>query len=214
MYPRESASIRVRIRDLTVLFDSATLYCYITGPVAEFDLKTLCERADVTPRTVHFYVQQGLLPPAGAPGPGAHYGEGHVSRLRLIRLLQKQHLPLAEIAKRMKGLTDAQVDELVAEAKGRRQADRGSALDYIRDVLAESSAPASTLASWDSRHSVVMPRLAASAPHPQPGRSQWERFTLTDGIELHVRRPLTRMQQRRLDRLITAASDIFEEESS
>jgi DNA-binding transcriptional MerR regulator len=183
--------------------------------VAEFDLKTLCERVDVTPRTVHFYVQQGLLPPAGAPGPGARYTEGHVSRLRLIRLLQKQHLPLAEIAKRLKGLSDTQVDGLLAETASRRESGRGSALDYVRSVLAEAPLPAPD----GSRH--LLGRVpSARTPVPEasaivaPGRSQWERFTLDDGIELHVRRPLTRIQQRQLDRLIAAASEIFEEERS
>lgn len=183
--------------------------------VAEFDLKTLCERADVTPRTVHFYVQQGLLPPAGAPGPGARYTERHVSRLRLIRLLQKQHLPLAEIAKRLKGLTGAQVDELLVEAKG-RQAERGTALDYVRSVLAEAPPPAARQASQRLLGSRWLPRTPAAetSSSTAPGRSQWERFTLDEGIELHVRRPLTRLQQRRLDRLIGAASEIFEEERS
>ena len=105
--------------------------------LADLDINELCERADVTPRTVHFYVQQGLLPPAGSPGPGARYTEGHVSRIKLIRLLQKQHLPLSEIAKRTRGLSDEQVTGLIAETKQRRAESKGSALDYIRGVLAE-----------------------------------------------------------------------------
>lgn len=193
--------------------------------MADLDLKMLCEKADVTPRTVHFYVQQGLLPPAGAPGPGARYHDGHVSRLRLIRLLQKQHLPLAEIAKRLKGLTDAQVNALVAEAKAQRSAPRGSALDYIRDVLSASGSSRIMTASPSAASAVrlqastaatsgepaVTPSLG-SALTPLPSRSQWERFELADGIELHVQRPLARLQQRKLDRLISAARGIFEEE--
>jgi DNA-binding transcriptional MerR regulator len=105
----------------------------------EFDIKELSERSGATPRTVHFYVQQGLLPPAGSPGPGARYGEGHVSRLKLIRLLQKQHLPLAEIARRLKGLTDEQVQGLLHETKARRANESGSALDYIRNILGDQS---------------------------------------------------------------------------
>nr|MBA2303267.1 MerR family transcriptional regulator [Acidobacteriota bacterium] len=127
-----------------------------------FDLRALCERANVTARTVHFYVQQGLLPPAGAPGPGARYTEGHVSRLKLIRLLQRQHLPLAEIAKRLKGLTAGQVDDLLHEARARRASERGSALDYIRGVLSEPSAP-STSPFGGSR---------LSAPGSRPGRGK------------------------------------------
>jgi DNA-binding transcriptional MerR regulator len=193
--------------------------------MAEFDLRTLCGKADVTPRTVHFYVQQGLLPPASSPGPGAKYHEGHVSRLRLIRLLQKQHLPLAEIAKRLKPLTDAQVDTLLAETKAQRAAPHGSALDYIRDVLASSQVSQGLIAkrSPDARMQLSLPgspaskaRVGAVEPAetsvPFASRSQWERFVLGDGIELHVQRPLTRVQQRQLDRLMTAARGIFEEE--
>jgi DNA-binding transcriptional MerR regulator len=180
----------------------------------QFDLKVLCGRADVTPRTVHFYVQQGLLPPASAPGPGARYGEGHLVRLALIRLLQKQHLPLAEIAKRLKGLSDGQVSALLAETQARARAPRGSALDYIRGVLTNdaSSRGVDRHAALRQSSSVSSSTLAGEQTPASPVRSQWDRFSLTDGIEVHVRRPLARTQQRQLDRLIAAARDIFEQE--
>ncbi len=182
---------------------------------SEFDLKTLSARARVTPRTVHFYVQQGLLPPAGSPGPGARYGEGHVQRLRLIRLLQKQHLPLAEIAKRLRGLSDEQVETLVVEARQRRESERGSALDYIRNVLGDLGSNAEKSRPPSRPHAVarsaVVPDAALSVgpTGTESARSQWERFTLTDGMELNVRRPLSRIQQRQLDRILTAARNIL-----
>ena len=189
----------------------------------EFDIKELSERSKTTPRTVHFYVQQGLLPPAGSPGPGARYGEGHVARLKLIRLLQKQHLPLAEIAKRLKGLTDDQVRELLDETKARRASQGGSALEYIRNVLQDQSATHSGApdipaflrgdrSALHARLSGVVPAAspaAGAAPPTEPSRSQWERYTLTDGVELNVRRPLARTEQRMLTRLLEAARKIF-----
>ena len=48
------------------------------------------------------------------------------------------------------------------------------------------------------------------APAAEPSRSQWERYTLTDGIELNVRRPLARTEQRMLTRLLDAARKIFD----
>ncbi len=185
--------------------------------MADFDISELCERADVTPRTVHFYVQQGLLPPAGSPGPGARYSEGHVSRIRLIRLLQKGHLPLAEIAKRIRGLSDHQVDTLIAETKQRRSEPKGTALEYIREILTPSPQPRP-----EARASTVFalrpdtpagrsgyPAASTPAAPTSPTRSQWERFTLADGIELHVRRPLSREDQRQLEKLMLAARKIF-----
>lgn len=187
--------------------------------MADFDINELCERAKVTPRTVHFYVQQGLLPPAGAPGPGARYGDGHVARIKLIRLLQKQHLPLAEIAKRTKGLADEQVDALLAETRQRRTEARGSALDYIRNVLAEPRAPSvephrarQPSLNRQSRHSMLSLDARTPAVMPTaPARSQWERFTLADGIELQVRRPMSRVEQRQFEKLMTAARTIFDD---
>lgn len=177
----------------------------------DFDIGELCERADVTPRTVHFYVQQGLLPPAGTPGPGARYTQGHVARIKLIRLLQKQHLPLAEIARRTKGLTDEQASALLAETRQRRPDDRGSALNYIRNILAQ---PADSRTTSGSRvppaATVAARREAVSIAAPiAPERSQWERFTLADGIEVHARRPMTRVEQRQFEKLMAEARRIF-----
>lgn len=176
--------------------------------MADFDINELCERAQVTPRTVHFYVQQGLLPPAGSPGPGARYGQGHVTRIRLIRLLQKQHLPLAEIARRTRGLSDEQVDGLVAETKLRRAESKGSALEYVRGVLAGAPpAIASRAGSPDMRMAAVSP-----PPPATTSRSQWERYTLADGMELHVRRPLSRLEQKQFEKLMAAARTILGEQ--
>lgn len=181
--------------------------------MAEFDIKELCDRAGVTPRTVHFYVQQGLLPPAGAPGPGARYGEGHADRIRLIRLLQRQHLPLAEIARRIRSLDDEQVKALLDETSRKRVDRRGSALDYIRSVLAEPELRAVTPRDLASSPMALMrsfSNAAAPASPAAPTRSQWERYTLTDGVELHVRRPLSRIDQKQFEKLMAAARGIFE----
>ena len=53
-----------------------------------------------------------------------------------------------------------------------------------------------------------MPMDGVSAPAVAE-RSQWERYTLADGMELHVRRPLSRVEQRRLDKLMAAARTIL-----
>src|SRR5207247_8178787 len=90
---------------------------------------------DVTSRTVHFYIQAGLLRPAGTPGPGTRYDDGHLARLRLIRLLQKEHLPLAEIRKMLETLSDVEAESLLREQEAQRGGPQSSALDYIRSVL-------------------------------------------------------------------------------
>jgi DNA-binding transcriptional MerR regulator len=189
----------------------------------ELDIKALCEQADVTPRTVHFYIQQGLLPPATASGPGARYTEGHLARLRLIRLLQKRHLPLSTIGRALKSLNDDQVQLLVEVGKRLPSETSDSALDYVRGVVSESKeAPWGQLLSRTDRDGAVFYDAAELSPQslwraleappgaPQaPRRSQWERYALADAFELHVQRPLSREQRRQLEKLLAAAREIF-----
>ncbi len=162
---------------------------------APYNLRQLAVEAGVTPRTIHFYIQQGVLPSAGSLGSQARYSAGHLARLRLIRRLQKEHLPLAEIAGRIRSLTDPQVERLVGEARrAPASASSGSALNYVRSVLSSASA----------RQDEGM-ALAVD-------RSQWERIALVPEIELHVRRPLSRARNRQLERLLESARQILQKE--
>ena len=54
----------------------------------ELTLNQLCDRAGVSVRTVRYYIQQGLLPPAERTGPGATYSTSHLDRIQLIRQLK------------------------------------------------------------------------------------------------------------------------------
>ena len=81
-------------------------------PDDPYSLGDLARLADVTPRTVRYYVAQGLLPSPDAAGPATRYGEGHLARLRLIRRLQREHLPLAEIRVRLERMEDDAVGGL------------------------------------------------------------------------------------------------------
>ena len=172
----------------------------------DYSLQDLADLADVTPRTVRYYIAQGLLPSPSQAGPGARYGDRHLDRIRLIKLLQREHLPLAEIRARTSKMDDRQVAELAQSPPAAHA--RGSAVNYVRSLLREPAAP------------MMAFRMAPDEPEPAPltsstpDRSQWDRITLTPDVELHVRRPLTRHHNRLVDRLIATARKLFEEESS
>jgi hypothetical protein len=60
---------------------------------------------------------------------------------------------------------------------------------------------------------------AVAEPHDEPPsvpieRSQWERIALGPDVELHIRRPLARAQQKGVDRLVTIARELLEEDRS
>jgi DNA-binding transcriptional MerR regulator len=217
-------------------------------PDGTYSLPDLCGLADVTPRTVRYYISQGLLRSPGTSGPGARYDDGHLARLRLIRRLQREHLPLAEIRARLAALTD---DEAIAQVEGPPEPPIDSALDYVRGVLgagalakppAGQAPPSPPSAQRMLLRRMDMPPPAApafatpelfppvDAGAPAPGapapgshaaptveppgaeRSHWERFTLAPDVELHVRRPLTRSQNRAVTRLLEAARQLLEED--
>ena len=170
-----------------------------------FDLTQLADRAGVSPRTVRYYIQQGLLP-APEKGPGAHYGPEHLERLLLIKRFQREHLPLAEIRRLLEESGDSP-RSVGAELASRRNR-MSSAEDYVRDVLSSSGHGVS------EPHGIVPHRPPPLSPLKKflaPIRSQWDRIILSSDVELHVRRPLTREQNKQVERLLDAARDIFQE---
>lgn len=68
-----------------------------------YSVEELAERANVTRRTVRYYIQRGLIPPPLGLGRGKHYTEAHLEGLIRIRELQEASVPLEEIAARLQG---------------------------------------------------------------------------------------------------------------
>jgi DNA-binding transcriptional MerR regulator len=193
-----------------------------------YSLTELADLAGVTPRTVRYYISQGLLAVEAAPGPGPKYDDGHLARLRLIRRLQREHQPLAEIRRQLDTVDDSTILAL-AESDEPRITPPDSALDYIRRLTGGptthriAEAPVSALYARQSMEApVVGSVIPASAPAHEPApaapasskleRSQWERIELAPDIELHIRRPSSRATAKRVDRLIAIARDLFRED--
>ena len=192
-----------------------------------YALTELADLAGVTPRTVRFYLSQGLLPSPGATGPGVKYGEEHLDRLRLIRRLQREHLPLAEIRNRLSRLDGDDVARAVrlADEPGTEPVDPAdTALDYVRRLLGPAGGHTTPslmrramAAEVPAPAYLTVPDASVSppvAPTQSIERSQWERIALTPDIELHVRRPLSRPQSRKVDRLVSIARELLEEDPS
>ena len=75
-----------------------------SADVERLTLGELTAAADVSVRTVRYYIAEGLLPPPEGSGPGSAYTQGHLDRLRLIQRLKEAYLPLKEIRRRLSGL--------------------------------------------------------------------------------------------------------------
>lgn len=101
-------------------------------------INELATRAEVTVRTIRYYVEQGVLPPPETGYP-AEYSEEHLKRLLLIRRLKEQYLPLDEIRTIMQGVSPAEIEEILVEqvppAQNRSPGLLNSATDYIATVM-------------------------------------------------------------------------------
>lgn len=170
-----------------------------------YDIHTLSQVTDTAVRTLRFWVAEGILPPPSSRGPAASYGPGHRDRVTLIRRLQDAHLPLAAIRDQLAALDDAGVAAALA-APPQASSPPPTALDYVRQVLGQS-VPRQGL----SDAGATVPPASAPAGHAK--RSTWERIRLTADIEVHVRLPLARADQRRLDALLQAAERLFADDA-
>lgn len=207
-------------------------------PDDPYSLADLARMADVTTRTIRYYVAQGLLPSPDAAGPATRYSEGHLARLRLIRRLQKEHLPLAEIRARLELLGDEAIlvalDSAGAEAPEPPRT-QGDTLAFVRNLMAASGVtprtaeqppPVAASMLTASRPSLQRSEVAldpgwpdARTPRsssPLPGgtdRSTWERIAVAPDIEIHVRRPLAPRAVKQLEVLLRMARDLFSEDA-
>jgi Ca-activated chloride channel family protein len=131
----------------------------------EWKLAELAEAAGVSPRTVRYYVQRGLLPAPPFRGPDTVYAEEHLVRLRAIRVLQARFLPLDAIQVELQRLS----------------------LEELRK-LAEADAtpvppPVSAMARVEVAPQAPVPPTEAARPVEMARYQRWE---LAPGLELHV----------------------------
>src|SRR6185295_1920240 len=84
--------------------------------VTEYTIGELVSLSGVNRRNVHFYVQQGLLPPPQGAGLGARYTDEHLLCLRAIPILRNRGLRLDEIRERLAGSDARSIEAMIVEA--------------------------------------------------------------------------------------------------
>ncbi|MBA2362900.1 MAG: MerR family transcriptional regulator [Chloroflexia bacterium] len=165
-------------------------------------ISELAERAGVSLRTVRYYVSEGLLPPPGGSRANPIYSYEHLLRLRAIRLLKVQYLPLTEVRNRLEGMSLAELEQLVASLPEEPKKD--SAADFLASIMPQGlvvrDLPAPS--RRDREHSP--PRDAKVSGH-----SVWHRVALAPGVELHYQPTGDRDRDRVIARLIKKAMDLL-----
>ena len=147
-----------------------------------FDIQGLVQESGVPRRTIHFYVQQGILPPPEGAGLAAHYSENHLLRLQMIPILRRQGLRLDEIRARLAAMAVEDLRRVVADAA--RQAEPPT-----------SQPPA-------------LQEIRASRSVYQTGQP-FTHYNLPDGVIIVTPGNLSPEGNDRLSRLLEAAARIY-----
>jgi DNA-binding transcriptional MerR regulator len=169
-------------------------------------IEQAAERTGVPVRTIRYYIAEGLLPGPAGRGKAASYSEEHLLRLRLIRRLAEQRLPLSEIGARLAGLGPDEIRSLLAEEERRSDAlaqaeQTASPREYISALLSRAQA-----ARQGERAVTGQPFVAAwAAVDADPRARAWLHFELAPGVELHVRADAHGRHRSLIERLLKLA---------
>ncbi|HEU5367072.1 MAG TPA: MerR family transcriptional regulator [Ktedonobacterales bacterium] len=181
-------------------------------------IEELAERAETSVRTIRFYIAEGLLSGPGARGKAASYSGDHLLRLRLIRRLAEQRVPLAEMRAMLARLSPEEAQALLAEEEERamqreQAAQAPSPKEYLATLLQQArearQPPASQMkAAPASPASSIPPARLYQRPVnalPSQPADVWQRWELAPGVELHVKADVADQQRRLIERLLWAA---------
>ncbi|MEZ4647267.1 MAG: MerR family transcriptional regulator [Candidatus Eisenbacteria bacterium] len=150
------------------------------GDQLGFSLVELADATDLSPRTIHYYSSQGLLPAADRRGAGARYPRVTLDRLRaILRFKNEARLTLQEIRRILSGLSEEQITRVASGASTPYQIldEAAGAPPNGRGAGPETSAspPATGAARHgmtpDGTAGVAGPAHSVSDPYrPGPGR--------------------------------------------
>ncbi len=209
------------------------------SPIHELSLGELTEMAEVSTRTVRYYISEGLLPPPLSTGSKASYSSDHLNRLLLIGRLKAAYWPLREIRRHLDGLTAHEIEALLQHSQEIDELSHqsiapphtGGAADYIDRVLNRESSPVFQQRIMNRSRSYVAD-LADRTPSRQPVREPppgahadtvavetgdvgdiedtWNRIALSADVEILIRSSAYGRQRDQIDWLINWSKRVFD----
>jgi DNA-binding transcriptional MerR regulator len=118
---------------------------------------------EVSPSTLHYYVQVGILPPAVGRGRSGYTPE-HLSRFRLARRLKREGAPLAQIRERLGQMSPGDVAAALGSAAPGQQTTPPAERHEAPPVYAAPQATPLLLGEAATRYNI-----AAEALRARPG---------------------------------------------
>jgi len=199
----------------------------------ELTIDDLEKHSGLPVRTLHYYMQYGLLPGPDKRGKYASYSQEHLDRLDLILILKEMHLPLKEIRTVLESLTPDEIqhyrddqEDLLEKLKDTKpdqdsaasSTEENSALNYIKGLdeahglIREIKNNNSFIYEkvWDKQLlKNNNNELFDNKTYSKPKEERWRRVVIADGIELHTRETRDKETLYKIQRLLSFAWSLF-----
>jgi len=148
-----------------------------------YSIEELAEKAVLPVRTVRYYISRGIIEGPEGRGKNAYYTREHLLKLMAAKELKEQGASLDDICGTVASLAANELELLVARAAAQKE----------REKTARDMSPKEYISALLDRSMVAEPvvpdRIRPMRSMPSPpriGSTEWRRFTLKKGLELHV----------------------------
>ena len=164
----------------------------------------------MTPRTIRYYVTEGLLPAPGGRGQRRAYGQQHLERLETIKQLKAAYLPLHEESAVGWMPPPPAPPPLRGRGEGERTTPQ-SAQSITRNRGQRRRHPSRWPPSRAGRRwGSAAGRASGGSRLYEPPETVWRRHTLAPGVELHYRKTDDPRLAEAIRRLIREAGAILD----
>ncbi len=200
----------------------------------EYTLEDLEKISGMSIRTLRFYIQEGLLPGPDTRGKFARYSQTHLDTIRFIHRLKEVHMPLQKIRHLLETMSSEDIERIIQSQseqnltfsspqlfnkeedreENSEKPERSSALDYIRSL--ENLQDDRKVNDSNNRYMPAPVPSLVPAPLNEVYLSRslkngetWQRFKLIEGVELQVRKPMSREKEKVVEELIEITRQLF-----
>jgi DNA-binding transcriptional MerR regulator len=181
----------------------------------DISIEDLKQHSGLSVRTLHYYLQLGLLPSPIKRGKYARYSQEHLDRLDLILILKEMRLPLKEIRSTLDSLTPDEIRHY--RDKHKSVPLEIGAPKLTSDVTTSSIEHFKNIKNMKVVHENIqqIKKRKTQQPHAsnnqpdQLNQERWQRITLTDGVELHIRESQDKETLNKIEHLRSVAQSLF-----
>jgi len=179
-----------------------------------YSITDLEQLTGLSRRTIHFYIQEKVIPPSEGTGGSAKYSEEHVLRLALVKQMQESHLKLAGIKEKLAGLSLEDLRELSKMSKKRQSShwDRESLKKWLTDerepkIMYSLKSAAGAL---DEAPRYSLKKSDSLAPDSQTTKERtWKRIEIAEGVEMNVRSDIAHENEEDLKAIVEKLRQIM-----